>query len=196
MQTQVRLLEGNWDAGFALHKHSLSSTYLGDNEAGRPQFETIRSEPGEALYRLKYQGDWAQVSLLAQEVATTLVPLFAKIGFIVPMPPSKQRARQPVTEIARALGKLAGIPVFENLLVKSPQADAAAQLKDLTGKDAKLAALVGRFTINDEITNEGIWNVLLLDDLFDTGASMESACAALRTYRKIRHVFVAALTWK
>ena len=53
MQVQVRKLEGSWDLRYALHKHTLSSLYLGDDEYGHAQFDTTRSEPGEVLYQLK-----------------------------------------------------------------------------------------------------------------------------------------------
>ena len=69
-------------------------------------------------------------------------------------------------------------------------------LKNLGSKDEKVAALAGRFTIKDTITNEGCWNALVVDDLFDSGASMEAVCAALRTYKKINEIYVATLTWK
>jgi predicted amidophosphoribosyltransferase len=112
------------------------------------------------------------------------------------MPASNARQRQPVNEIARELGKLAGVSVFKDIVVKAPTAAGDPQLKDMDSKEDKVAALDGRFTIRDSITNLGRWNVLPVDDLFDTGASMEAACAVLRTYPKIARVYVAALTWK
>lgn len=196
METNLRAIAGNWDAGFALDKHTLSSTYLGDDEFGHPRFDTKRSEVGEALYQLKYRGDFSKSEPLASEIATHLIPRFGPIGFIVPMPATNERARQPVTEVARALSSRLNVPIFENILVKLPAAAGAPQLKDIVGKDAKIAALTGRFAINPCITNDGHWNVLLVDDLFDTGASMEAATAKLREYSKINKVFVAALTWK
>lgn len=133
---------------------------------------------------------------LANEIAARLVPRFGPIGFIVPMPATNARARQPVTEIARALSNRLKVPMFENILVKLPASADAPQLKDLIGKEAKVAALGGRFAIKPSITNEGRWNVLLVDDLFDTGASMEAASTKLREYPKVGKIFVAALTWK
>jgi len=192
----VKELDGSWDAGFALHKHTLSSVYLGDNEFGHPQFDTTRSEPGEALFQLKYRGDWAQVGPLAAELQQTLLPRFGKIGLIVPMPASTIRARQPVEEIANELGRLAKIPVFNDIIVKAPAPQGAPQLKNLHTREEKDAALEGRFSINPSITNEGRWNVLLLDDLFDTGATMDAVCRTLRTYKKIDRVYAASITWK
>jgi predicted amidophosphoribosyltransferase len=196
MQVQVRKLEGSWDLGYALHKHTLSSVYLGDDEYGHPRFDTTRSEPGEALYQLKYRADWDQVKPLAAQVRTTLLPLFGKIGLIIPMPASTTRARQPVDEIANELGRLTDTPVFDNIVLKAPAPQGSPQLKNLNGRDEKEAALQGRFSINPAITNEGCWNALLLDDLFDTGATMDVVCKTLRTYKKINRVYAASITWK
>lgn len=196
MKNNIIPIKGNWDAGYALDRHKISSTYIGDNEFGYPQFDTLRTEVGESLYQLKYRGDFAQAGPLAAEIQKYLVPRFGPVGLIVPMPATKPRTRQPVTEIARALAGLIGLACFENLLVKAPAAAGAPSLKDIVGKEAKAAAMKGRFTVNDEIAGEGRWNVLLVDDLYDSGASMEAACAALRTYPKIDRIFVAALTWK
>lgn len=196
MKVLIKKLEGSWDAGYALHKHTLSSTYLGENEYGHPQFDTTRSEPGEALFQLKYRGDWAQVAPLASQVKDSLLPLLGEIGLIIPMPASTQRQRQPVEEIANELGRLKGIPVFNNIIVKAPAPQGAPQLKNLHTREEKNAALEGRFSINPSITNDGRWNALLLDDLFDTGATMDAVCRTLRTYKKIDRVYAASITWK
>jgi predicted amidophosphoribosyltransferase len=196
MKNNILRINGNWDVGYVLDKHTLSSTYIGDNEQGHPQFDTVRSEVGEALYQLKYRSDFSQVDLLAAEIHQHLVPKFGTIGLVIPMPATNARPRQPVTEIARALAKHLQVNSFENLLVKVPAAAGAPALKNLVGREAKVEALKGRFAVQDGIAGDGCWNVLLVDDLFDTGASMDAACALLRTYHKIGKIFVAALTWK
>tara|TARA_B100000749_G_scaffold257078_1_gene226169 strand:+ start:231 stop:821 length:591 start_codon:yes stop_codon:yes gene_type:complete len=196
VQVQLRQLKGSWTLGYALHKHTLSSVYVGDDPYGHPQFDTTRSEPGDALFKLKYRGDWGQAPLIAEQFRVSLLPLFPAIGLIVPVPASTMRQRQPVEEIATELGKAANIPVFKTIVVKAAAPEGAAQLKNLNTREEKDAALAGRFSIHPAITNQGKWNALVVDDLFDTGASMDAVCKILKTYDKISNVYAAAVTWK
>ena len=57
-------LEGNWTKGLAFDVHTLSSTYLGPNEFGHNQWENTRSEMGELVYKLKYQGNKSTLPLI------------------------------------------------------------------------------------------------------------------------------------
>ena len=193
MDVVLRQLQGPWNAGWALNKHMLRSTYLGDDEYGHARFESVRTDVGEATYQLKYRQDWGQAQHLARALLDHVVPKLTEIGFIVPMPASTARARQPVTEVAQALGALSGIPVFPDLLRKASN---GKSLKDLQTKEEKIEAIGDSFTVHDTIQGTGPWNVLVVDDLFHTGASMQAACAALRKYPKVRNVYVAALTWR
>lgn len=195
MKTNIRTLHGIWNDGYALDKHVLSSSFAGYNEYGHAQFDTERSEAGESVYRLKYRQDWGQVDVLAGAVHEHIVPLLPTIGLIVPMPPSNVRAKQPVYEVARALANRMKLTSFENIVTKATSVTGKS-LKNLATKEEKVMELSGRFSINDGIGGEGRWNAILFDDLFDSGASMEAATAALRTYKKIDGVYAVALTWK
>ncbi len=193
MKVTLKQINGPWDQGWVLDKHMVSSTFLGNDDRGHPCFDNQRTEIGEATYQLKYQKDWNQVGPLAQAVATNVFPMLDQVGFVLPMPASNVRQRQPVTEVALELGRIVGRPVFSDLLRK---ATTGKSLKDLHSKAEKIAANWNRFSVNDEITTEGCWNVLVVDDLFDSGASMDAACAVLREYPKVGKIDVAALTWK
>lgn len=193
MKIALREIKGPWDAGWVLDKHMMSSTYLGDDAYGHPRFDNQRSEVGEATYQLKYRSDWSQARPLAQAIADNICPKLQSIGFIVPMPASNVRNRQPVTEVARELGELLERPIFDELLCKAPN---GKSLKDLSTKAEKVEAIGDSFSVKDQIEGDGPWNVLVVDDLYDTGASMEAACKVMREYRKVRKIYVAALTWK
>lgn len=58
-------------------------------------------------------------SLLWPNAADNAYPNFDNIGFIVPMPASNPRDRQPVTEIAQELARLVDKPCFDGLLRKA-----------------------------------------------------------------------------
>jgi hypothetical protein len=192
MKVALRQIYGPWSDGWVLDKHSVSSTYVGEAQ-GRPQFDTIRTDVGQATYLLKYQQRWEQAEPLAQALFENICPKFDRVGFIVPMPATTNRPRQPVTEVAKALGRLLNVPVFTNVLRKAQSGQA---LKDLHTKEAKAAAIGDSFSINDQLTKQGKWNVLLVDDLYHTGASMDAACKSLSSYSKVKTIYVACLTWK
>lgn len=193
MKVSLKQIYGPWAEGWVLDKHMLSSTYLGDNAQGHPQFDNVRTEAGEATYQLKYRNHFDQAKPLAQALFDNIYPKLERVGFIVPMPATKVRPRQPVTAVAQALGEMVKVPVFTKLLHKATSETA---LKDMNSKADKIEALGECFSVKDEITNEGKWNVLLVDDLYDTGASMEAACKVLAAYKKVDKIYVASLTWK
>lgn len=147
----------------------------------------------KATYQLKYQSDWSQANRLAKALADHVYPKFRDVDLIVPMPATKIRKRQPVTEVVEALGKLVGTPVFTELLLKAPN---GKSLKDLSTKQEKIEAIGGSLSVKDCIEGDDRHNLLLVDDLFDTGASMQAACEVLSAYPKVRKIYVAALTWK
>ena len=66
MQLNPRQVQGLWDDGFTLDRHIQSSEYIGDNEYGHPQFDTTRTELGEALYKLKSRADRTAVPVIAR----------------------------------------------------------------------------------------------------------------------------------
>ena len=196
MQVNLKQIHGPWADGYVLDKHTLKSEYLGDNDQGYPQFDTTRSEAGEALYQLKYANDFSQAKPIAQAIYDNILPHFPMIGLIVPVPASTPRPRQPVMEIANELASLINVSVFTNIVKAVPLPSHAPKLKNLGTKQEKVEALKDRFSLNDGIKGDGSWNALLLDDLYDTGATMEAVCAILQTYPKIAKVYAAAATWK
>ncbi len=192
MKVNIQRIHGNWNLGYSLDKHSLKSVYIGDNQQGHPMFDTTRTEVGEALYQLKYQFDYNQVPPIGEQMYGSLSGYFSTASFIVPMPPSKLRPRQPVVEIARYIAKKMSIPCCESLLVK---ANGTVQMKDISNREDKIDALINTLSVNDQL-GDGLYDVLIVDDLFDTGSSLEAATTTLRSYSKIRNIYAATVTRK
>lgn len=192
MEVNIKEICGNWKLGYSLDKHTISSTPIGHNQFGHMQFDTVRPEVGEALFQLKYRSDFTKVLPIAQQLHASFGEAFSSASLVVPMPPSKNRNRQPVIEIARELARLHGVPCYENLLVKTKE---TPPLKDAPTRAEKLSTIINALTVYD-VLETGLYDILLVDDLYDTGASLEAATTVLRNYAKIQNVFVATVTRK
>ncbi len=46
MDIHPKEIKGSWDQGFVLDVHTISSTMIGYNEFGHPEFDTVRSQLG------------------------------------------------------------------------------------------------------------------------------------------------------
>ena len=192
MQVNLREIEGQWDRGFVLDKHTISSVQDGYYDNGHKRYITEYTEVGELVNQFKYRSNFDHVPVLAKAVRQHIVPQLGDIDCVIPMAPSKQRTRQPVPTLAKYLSKMLDIPVELGFLVKRP---GSPSLKDIETRYAKEQALRGTLSLARDLDGDGPLNVLLLDDLFDTGASLDAACQVLRKCEKIGHIYVAALTW-
>ncbi len=192
MDVNVKRIDGIWALGYSLDKHTLSSTPTSPNQFGYMQFNTDRSEAGEALFQLKYRLNYSQVVIIANQLSASFSRAFSTVSLVIPMPASTVRNKQPVTEIAREYARLNSIPCCEDLLVKT---GTTAPMKDMDTRDEKISALIEAFTVYD-VLGDGQYDVLIIDDLFDTGSSLEAATTVLKNYSKIRNVYVATVTRK
>lgn len=180
-------LVGNWKGGLAFDLHTVGSVYLGIDQFGHDRFENTRSEIGELVYQLKYRGD--------QSAVPKIINLLAPIGgietfdAIIPAPSSKQRAIQPVDAIAQALGAQHGVPVLLGYLTK----DGDAELKGIDDPAERANALRNGIKIgrNESIAGK---KVLLLDDLYRSGATLRACCEVLNTQANVGEVWVLTMT--
>lgn len=189
MKIDPRSISGPWKAGYSLALHTLSADFLGHNEQGHPKFDTVRSEVGEALYQLKYQGDAASVRRLAKVAADFVAQKGFPIDIVVPLPPSKKRAVQPVAAIAEEVARQLKVAYDSKSLRKVKE---TPELKSLTELEDRKEALKGAFVASP--TSVKGRAVLLFDDLYRSGASMQEATRTLLESGGAAAVYALALT--
>lgn len=181
-------LEGNWNTGFAMDLHTVASTYLGVNEYGRGVWDNTRSEMGEYVYKLKNRNDISVVP----KIIDLIKPLkgIEKFDAIIPVPSSnKLRKFQPVDEISKALSADRNVPALIDFLSNLNP----AQLKNIDDHDERLKLLADAITITGTQDIAGK-NVLLIDDLYRSGATLNACTNVLITQCKVARVCVLTMT--
>ncbi|HVT46824.1 MAG TPA: hypothetical protein VHD57_03475 [Vicinamibacterales bacterium] len=162
-----RRLRGPWAAGYVLERHhTLSSEFLGHDSYGHAQFNTKRSALGELVFRLKNRSDRTTLPDIADTAADFVRKRKLRIDAIVPVPPSRRRAFQPVVEIAKAVADRLSTPVLKGAVTKTKE---TPQLKDIFGYDERQKLLAGAFAFDLNVV-EGR-RLLLVDDLYRSGAT-------------------------
>jgi competence protein ComFC len=82
-------IKGSWDDGYALDLHTISSTMIGYNEYGHPEFDTVRFDLGELVYRLKYKADKSVISSIVEVTADFINTWNIHPDVVVPAPSSR-----------------------------------------------------------------------------------------------------------
>jgi competence protein ComFC len=183
-------LPGRWREGFALDYHTVGSTYLGDDEFGHPIFDTRRTEIGELLYRLKYRSDNSVVDEIMLTAVTFINSWNPGVDIIVPVPPSRSgRSLQPVLTLSEALSRKLGIPNGVDAVAAVKE---IPELKNVYDYDERLRLLQGVHVIRSPIVQGK--RVLLFDDLYRSGATMNTITAALYDHGLAADVFALAIT--
>ena len=184
-----REIKGAWTQGYALDLQTLSSTFIGYSETGRARFETQRSEIGELLYKLKHRRDKSAVDPIVVAAAKLLAKWNPGSQLIVPVPPSSKRDVPPVLLVGQGLAKLAGIPCIDCVrTTRKP----AQQLKNVTDLDERKKLVAGLYAVDPSIT-EGK-KILLFDDLYRSGATMNAVTDVLLGQGKAASVVALAIT--
>lgn len=181
-------IRGNWGVGYVLDLHVESSDFIGYNEFGHEQFDTKRTELGELVYKLKYKRDTNVLEEIAQIVAS--FSSFKTIDIIIPVPPSNiSRTFQPVLEIAKQVGSLLDIQVLPNAVRKIKN---TPELKNVSTQQEKYDILKDVFeVIEPSIKGK---TILVLDDLYRSGATLRAITDVLYKQGKVVKVKVLALT--
>jgi ComF family protein len=132
----------------------------------------------EAIHRLKYSNSQDLAIPLGEMMVSYWQDVHLPAEVIVPVPLHARRLRErgynQAALLARELGKGVGLPVLESALVRvretSPQID-------LNAKERK-ENVQGAFRCpDDQLAGK---SVLLLDDVYTTGATLEACSLALK----------------
>jgi predicted amidophosphoribosyltransferase len=192
IKIEPRKISGNWTHGWALDLHTVRSVPLGPDEWGHEMFDTTRSNIGEAVYKLKYKADKSQVGPIADTMASFIrsKPEFDDICAIIAIPPSNTTRRfQPVPAIAAVVGAQLGLPVPTNYLLKIKQ---TTPLKGMNDRQKRHEELEGAFKVADN--RFAGKHVLLVDDLFRSGETLNAVSATLISAGKVAKVSAVTAT--
>jgi hypothetical protein len=177
-RSHPRPLRGPWEAGWALDFHSRFSGAAWE-----------RTEVGELAYRFKYGGEVDLAGELADRLLQLIRdhPEFARLDVVLPVPSSQPRATEPVHLLATALARRLGVSVRTDWLVKTRETHPQKEMRTLAQKRRNVA---GAFAVRGPVRGR---RVLVVDDLYDSGATLEEVTRVLQR-AGARAVLVVTLT--
>jgi predicted amidophosphoribosyltransferase len=136
------------------------------------QFATTRTPLGELVYRLKYQRG------SPVDIVDTVVDFVGRTwpdssDCIVTPPPSVVRRQQPMTIVAASVGEALALPVVADAVLKIERTQ---QMKDMS-RDQRIGSLARALRAGGADVRGR--RILLLDDVFETGATLTRVAAIL-----------------
>ena len=155
--------------------------------------QLFNPEARSLAHHFKYRGKTALAPFMAGRLVIALERYgeLAPFSVIVPVPVSpdrfKERGYNQSLLLARELGKLSGLEVWEDVLVKVRETRQQA----LLGRDERAANLLDAFAVAKPAAVRRR-HILLVDDVATTGATLEACAMALKKAGALR---VAALTF-
>ena len=155
------------------------------------EFDTTYTDTGKALYQLKYHSDYSQIDFLAKIAIDFLRTrkVTPYLNAIISVPPSFSRQLQPVQEIAKNISASLGISHDLEYLIKTRPTD---QLKGVTDQAEREKIISGAFKVADlRYSNK---KILLFDDLFRSGTTLNEICNVLYNEGQVQNVYVITLT--
>lgn len=190
MKISPRRIKGKWTCGYSLDLHTLSSEFIGYNEYGHPQFDTKYSDMGGLLNRLKYKSDKSVLRIIIDTAAEFLNSKSWSVDLIIPVPPSREtRAFQPVIAVAKGVSKFTGIKLCTDCVVKIKK---TPELKDIYEFSKRIEILKDAYAVaKREVEGR---NILLFDDLYRSGATLNAITQALKDKGKAKEVYALTLT--
>ena len=172
-----RPLIGSWQTGWSLGFHS---RFAGADWG--------RSGVGDLTYRLKYESDQTVLPALIRQTLDVFQAHveMGQADLILPVPSSGERKADPVPLFCEALAGTIRMPM-QAIVTRTRQTQPQKEMKTLAQKRANVA---GAFALCGQVQAK---RILLVDDLFDSGATLEEITRLLYKYGAAR-VNVLTLT--
>ncbi|MBM6875040.1 ComF family protein [Fusobacterium mortiferum] len=189
MKINPMIIEGNWKEGYTLDYFMTESDYKGEDIFGYPIFDVKYSEIGKAMNELKYHKEYDKAAEIAKVVAKFIREEWKiedKIDGIIATPPTYQREIQPLFQIVKHLGEFLKKPISLDFFRKLN----SEELKRLP-QEKKIELFKNSIIKERKLTKRG--SVLVIDDIFSTGATLRNLCELLKDDIYVDDIYVLTI---
>ena len=180
--------------GYVLDYHFTCSPGLGSDPyvPENPQ----RTQLGEYIYNVKYKNiDNALrikfindiINIMEGFIISNMRGWLTEIQCIVSAPASVKREKQPVSLISEGLASRLNLP-FHDILFKSKTSPPMKNIEDFEERKALLKDVI---KVKNSLSAK---NILIIDDIFDSGATLRRSIEVLLEQNIARKVFALVLT--